>query len=239
MDRSTNGRTTRAGIVGALAAGLVLTSCGLTGPNTTSTKQTTATTRKSGTSFPTVPYVATTTTTTTTLAPINPPAGGNGAGTGAGAGTGTNVDPTPETPGKYTVQAGDVAVLIARRYSITLTELAAANPDKQLDRIQPGDTLVIPPPSQGGTQTPSIAPPTQTTVGANRTSTTAAAVKTGATYTVQSGDTLVGIAKKLGIQLATLQQLNPGVSASSLQVGQKLNIPKGASAAATTTTKKP
>lgn len=233
MERSTHGRTTRAGLVGALAAGLVLTSCGLTGPNTSSTKQTTATTRRAGTSFPTVAYVPTTASTTTTLASVTQQPGGGGAPAGGG-----NVDPTPETPGSYTVQAGDVAVLIARRYSITLTELAAANPNIQLDRIVPGDKLVIPPPSQGGTQTPPIAPPSGTTTVAGRTTTTTAAVKTGATYTVQSGDTLVGIAKKLGIQLATLQQLNPGVG-SNLQVGQKLNIPKGASAGNTTTTKKP
>jgi LysM repeat protein len=233
MERRTHGRTKRTGLAGALAAGLVLTSCGLTGPNTSSTKQTTATTRKSGTSFPTVQYVPTTTTTTTTLASVNPPVGG---GTAGGTSNG-DVAPTPETPGSYTVKAGDVAVLIARRFSITLTELAAANPNKQLDRIQPGDTLVIPPPSQGGTQTPPIPSPTGTTAKAGG-STTTPPVKTGATYTVQSGDTLVGIAKKLGIALATLQQLNPGVSASSLQVGQKLNIPKG-TAAGPTTTKKP
>ncbi len=235
MERRTNGRSTRAGLAGALAAGLVLTSCGLTGPNTSSTKQTTATTRKSGTSFPTVAYVPTTTTSTTTLASVNPPVGGGSTG-GTASG---DVAPTPETPGSYTVKAGDVAVLIARRFSITLTELAAANPNKQLDRIQPGDTLVIPPPSQGGAQVPPIAPPTGTTVKAAGSTTTTAAVKTGATYTVQSGDTLVGIAKKVGIALATLQQLNPGVSASSLQVGQKLNIPKGSAVAGPTTTKKP
>lgn len=236
MERSTQGRTTRAGLAGALAAGLVLTSCGLTGPNTSSTKQTTATTRKSGTSFPTVAYVPTTTSTTTTLASVTQPGGGAASG-GATGGNG-NVDPTPETPGSYTVQAGDVAVLIARRYSITLAELAAANPNIQLERIQPGDKLVIPPPSQGGTQTPPIPSPSATTTVAGRTTTTTAAVKTGATYTVQSGDTLVGIAKKIGISLATLQQLNPGVG-TNLQVGQKLNIPKGASAGNTTTTKKP
>lgn len=235
MERRITRRTTRTGLAGALAAGLVLSSCGLTGPNTASTRQTTATTRRAGTSFPTVAYVATTTSTTTTLPSVTPPAGGGGGGGGATGGAAAgDTDPTADTPGSYTVQAGDVGVLIARRFSITLGELQAANPDKSLGRIVPGDKLVIPPPSPGGSATPTIASPTATTSGAARATTTAA-VKTGATYTVVSGDTLVGIAKKLGIQLATLQQLNPGVSPSSLQVGQKLNIPKGASAGATTT----
>ena len=228
MERRTSGRSTWAGAAGALVAGLVLASCGLTGPNTTSSKSSTATTRRGGTTaFPTVPYSATTTSTTTTLATVTPPVGGAGGG---------GTDPGVDTPGTYIVKAGDVGVLIARKFSITLAELQTANPDKSLDRIQPGDELVIPPPSPGGSSTPSVAPPTGTTAKAGSTTT---AVKTGATYTVQSGDTMVGIAKKLGIALATLQQLNPGVSPSSLQVGQKLNIPKGSTVAATTTTKKP
>jgi LysM repeat protein len=49
--------------------------------------------------------------------------------------------------------------------------------------------------------------------------------KSGATsYTVQSGDTLSGIAIKTGVAVATLQSLNPGISPSSLQVGQHLKL---------------
>src|SRR5262245_11227021 len=43
-------------------------------------------------------------------------------------------------------------------------------------------------------------------------------------YTVQSGDTFGSIAAKVGISVATLQELNPGVSSNSLQVGQKLRV---------------
>ena len=226
MARATRGRTTRVGVVGAAGAALLLASCGLTGPNTTSTKLTATTVKKNGgTSFPTVPYTPTTSTTTTTLASLNP---GN---------SGLQPGPTPDSPGTYIVKAGDFGVIIARKFQITFAELQAANPDKNFDRLQPGDQLVIPPPSSGGVSTPTIGSPTATTRVPGATTT--AAAKTGATYTVVSGDTLVGIAKKIGISVATLQQLNPGVT-QNLQVGQKLNIPKGSSApAATTTTKKP
>ena len=207
-------------------AGIVLASCGLTGPNNSSSSKsrTTTTVKKTaGTNFPTVPYLATTTSTTQAPAPL---------GTNTGGQTTGPVD----TPTSYVVKSGDIAVLIARRYSITLSELAAANPDKNMDRLQPGDQLVIPPPSPGSNPTPTIASPTGTTRAPSGTTT--AAPKSGATYTVVAGDTLVGIAKKVGSSVATLQQLNPGVTAN-LQVGQKLNIPKATAPAATTTTKKP
>lgn len=39
---------------------------------------------------------------------------------------------------------------------------------------------------------------------------------------VQKGDTLSGIAKKAGISLKALQDLNPGVNANKMQIGQVL-----------------
>ena len=41
-------------------------------------------------------------------------------------------------------------------------------------------------------------------------------------YTVVGGDNLSGIAKKVGISLKALQDLNPGVDSKKLKVGQKL-----------------
>ncbi|HZS24357.1 MAG TPA: LysM domain-containing protein [Gaiellaceae bacterium] len=43
-------------------------------------------------------------------------------------------------------------------------------------------------------------------------------------YTVQSGDTFGSISAKTGVSIATLEQLNPGVSSNALQVGQKLRV---------------
>jgi len=45
--------------------------------------------------------------------------------------------------GTYTVVSGDVAVNIARRHHMTLPELQALNPRKNLDRLQIGDELRI------------------------------------------------------------------------------------------------
>ena len=41
-------------------------------------------------------------------------------------------------------------------------------------------------------------------------------------YSVVKGDTLGGIAKKVGISLKTIQELNPDVNANRMQIGQKL-----------------
>ncbi|MCK9518513.1 MAG: LysM peptidoglycan-binding domain-containing protein [Dehalococcoidia bacterium] len=45
------------------------------------------------------------------------------------------------------------------------------------------------------------------------------------TYTVQSGDTLEEIAEQFGTDVATLQSLNPGVTAENLQAGETLVVP--------------
>jgi LysM repeat protein len=43
-------------------------------------------------------------------------------------------------------------------------------------------------------------------------------------YTVQSGDTFGSIAAKTGVPISRLEELNPGVSSNSLQVGQRLRV---------------
>jgi LysM repeat protein len=43
-------------------------------------------------------------------------------------------------------------------------------------------------------------------------------------YTVVAGDTFGSISAKTGVPIAQIEQLNPGVSTNSLQVGQKLRV---------------
>jgi LysM repeat protein len=57
--------------------------------------------------------------------------------------------------------------------------------------------------------------------GTTRKATTTLA---GQFYTVESGDTFGSISAKTGVSIAQLEQLNPGVSSNSLQVGQKLRV---------------
>ena len=43
-------------------------------------------------------------------------------------------------------------------------------------------------------------------------------------YTVQSGDTLGGIAAKTGTTVGRLEQLNPGIDPTALRVGQTIRV---------------
>jgi hypothetical protein len=43
-------------------------------------------------------------------------------------------------------------------------------------------------------------------------------------WTVQAGDTFGVISAKTGVPVATIEQLNPGVSSTSLVIGQKVRI---------------
>lgn len=49
-------------------------------------------------------------------------------------------------------------------------------------------------------------------------------------YTVARGDSLWGISTRYNISIAEIEAMNPGLKASSLQVGKKLRIPRGADA---------
>jgi hypothetical protein len=43
-------------------------------------------------------------------------------------------------------------------------------------------------------------------------------------YVVQGGDSLTSIASKTGLNLSTLESLNPGVDPNSLQTGQRIRL---------------
>ena len=58
----------------------------------------------------------------------------------------------------------------------------------------------------------------KTTTGAGKTATPPGPGE----YIVAKGDTLGGIAKKVGISLKSIQELNPDVNANRMQIGQRL-----------------
>jgi LysM repeat protein len=61
-----------------------------------------------------------------------------------------------------------------------------------------------------------------------------APVAAGKEYKIQKGDTLGAIAKKNGVSLKALQEANPGVNATRLQLGQKIQIPGSTASVAST-----
>ncbi len=111
--------------------------------------------------------------------------------------------PTP--PGDYTtytVVAGDTLIGIARRFGTTAAELARINNLENPNLIHPGQVLLVP--SDG---TPE--PPETTYIE----------------YTVQKGDTLIGIARRYDTTAAVLAEVNNLADPNLIRPGQILRIP--------------
>jgi len=101
---------------------------------------------------------------------------------------------------RYTVRRGDSPYEIARRYSVGLDALLAANGLSRRSNIYPGDELLIP----GG--------------GASSTAVTQC--------TVRRGDTLGVIAERHGISLRSILQANGLWSRSVIHPGDRVLIPR-------------
>jgi LysM repeat protein len=118
-------------------------------------------------------------------------------------------DITPATT--YTVVAGDSLWNIAKKHGTTVTELAKANRLMNNSRLSIGQKLII----------PGKAPVTVSAAGGG--------AATAATYTVKPGDTLSGIARRVGSTTAELMRVNT-LRSEYVRVGQELKLPTGAAA---------
>ena len=112
---------------------------------------------------------------------------------------------------EYTVEPDEWATDIAERFGVSLELLQEYNPQVDLNRIYPGDTLYIPIPNY-------LAP-------ALRPSEALGALTM--TYTVRPSDSdgAGAIAARFGISLAELRQLNGGASLNLIRIGQSLTVP--------------
>lgn len=143
-----------------------------------------------------------------TAAPAAAPAASVPAGGAAAA-------PVVAAGGTYTVRAGDTLSGIARRLGTTVPALTQANGLRSANLIYVGQTLTVP-----GAAAPAAVP----------AAAPAPAAQPGGSYTVRSGDTLIGIARAHGTTVAALREAN-GLSSSLIYAGQRLTVP-GATAAA-------
>lgn len=99
---------------------------------------------------------------------------------------------TTTTTGSYTVRYGDTLSAIASRYGTSISALASLNGISNPNRIYPGQVLKL----SGGSSTRS--------------------------YTVRSGDTLSGIASRLGTSWTALKAKNGISNANMIYPGQTL-----------------
>ena len=115
------------------------------------------------------------------------------------------VSPTTSVVVSYKVVAGDTLGSIATKFGVSVARIQAANAMGTSTVIRVGQTLKIP---TAATSSPAV--------------TTSPAIKT---YTVKSGDTLWGIASKLGVSATALAQINGITNANLIKVGQVLKVP--------------
>ena len=112
--------------------------------------------------------------------------------------------PTPQTI-RYTVKRGDTLWDIAKRYGTTVSELVRINNIPNPSLIFPGQILIIPVQSGGGTATP----PDGGTIS----------------YTIRRGDTLWDIAKKYGTTVSELVRINGIQNPNLIYPGEVIDIP--------------
>lgn len=125
----------------------------------------------------------------------------------------------------YTVQPGDILSRIASKAGVSVRELAELNGIEDPDKIRVGQDLVLP--AYARTQdlerssAPAPAPAPSRDVGTP--------VEPGEVYEVVAGDVLSRIAVRHGTTVKAIMNLN-NLSSTKIIVGQKLRMPKGATA---------
>jgi LysM repeat protein len=123
------------------------------------------------------------------------------------------------TTKKYTVKSGDSLSLIAKRFNVSKADLMKLNKIADANKIHIGQKLILP-----GYVNLSAPEPVRKARKA-----TPAAVAGGEKYTVVSGDTLGGIAYRHKTTAQAIKQVN-GMTSDRIHIGQKLALPKGATA---------
>jgi LysM repeat protein len=123
--------------------------------------------------------------------------------------------PAPTASQEYVVARGDSFYSIAKKFSLKIKEIEAANPGVTPTKLKVGEKLQIPP---AGASSAVSANPSMSADGAEET------------YVVKSGDSLTKIAKHFGVSIRSIRSAN-GMKTNMIKVGEKLKIPAKAAPA--------
>jgi membrane-bound lytic murein transglycosylase D len=118
---------------------------------------------------------------------------------------------------EHQVRKGDTLASIARKYGMTVNQVAAANSLGKTPVLRVGQTLNIP--LSGVTPPPAVSAPRTRTVATSASRNTARPVW----YTVRAGDTLYRIATRFNTTVDKLKTWN-GLTTNQLPVGKKLIV---------------
>ncbi len=125
----------------------------------------------------------------------------------------------------YTVQEGDSPAKIAAALHIKLKDLLAANPGLNPKTMQIGQQLALPAAASVPAAADAAIPAEDPANVVPAAPATKEPALSGKTYAVKKGDTPERIARRLKIKLDDFLAANPGIDATGLQIGQKLQVP--------------
>ncbi|WP_367110301.1 LysM peptidoglycan-binding domain-containing protein [uncultured Psychrobacter sp.] len=112
----------------------------------------------------------------------------------------------------YRVKPGDGLIALARRFNVPTTTLASLNGIRTTDSLYVGQTLKV--------------PASVDITTANNTSSSTDSSTPTSRYKVKSGETLIGIARSIGVSPEELAAVNPNFDARArLQRGQTIKVP--------------
>ena len=159
--------------------------------------------------------------------PASPPVTASNPPVVAGTAPAVPETPAPQAPAtpagatEYTIAKGDYLEKIAKNFHVSVSAITAANPGIQPTKLQIGQKILIPAPGTPAAPAPAGMAPAETpSMGGEQI------------YTVKSGDTLIGIAKRYGTTAKAISAAND-LKTTSIKVGQKLKIPAKSAAPAT------
>lgn len=164
------------------------------------------------------------------------PSYSNATGNGpvADAGYGRPSSAYQHSPGQdggrtIVVQPGDTLYALSRRHGVAVSDLMAAN-GLTSSQLHPGQRLTVPAGSSLASVGSSLAPSQATERPRRSSEATPAASAGGAenwngTYTVASGDSLYGIARRHGVTVSEIQRYNNISNPERLSPGTVLKVP--------------
>jgi LysM repeat protein len=123
----------------------------------------------------------------------------------------------------HTVASGESLFAIARRYGVTAAQLRALNPDVEGERLKVGTELRLP----AAARTPAQSGQRATATGERATTPARPAAQRGRrSHTVESGETVYGLARRYGVTAAAIREANDLDEDARLRIGQTLVIPR-------------
>ena len=122
----------------------------------------------------------------------------------------------------YTVQRGEGLIGLASRFNIPVTTLAAMNDMSPNEQLLVGQRLTVP---AGSTTSSSSASSSSSSSNTKTSSSSSSYSGETTSYTVKAGETLIGIANRIGVPHTQIAEINNFSATTQLQRGQRIKLP--------------